>query len=117
MLRVFGGVPSGDLLYSLTQGNRVYCSVITTPMTKYFRASRKFRTRRVRWNVENQLLFSQMQGSTQVSAEIIKHGIDNRSGPRTIMTVKNFRISASLLSSSGTLPGVVWALVYVPSTQ
>ena len=34
----------------------------TPRMTRYFRGSRKFRSRRVRWNVENQLLVGQISG-------------------------------------------------------
>ena len=49
------------------------------------------------------------------AAEIVRHGSDSRAGTRTIMTVKNFRISVSLAGTNTALPGIVWGLVYVPS--
>ena len=33
------------------------------------------------------------------------------------MTVKNFRVSVSLAGFNAANPGIVWALVYVPSTM
>ena len=53
----------------------------------------------------------------RVSAEIVRHGSDSRAGSRTIMTVKNFRVSVSLAGSNAANPGIVWALVYVPSSM
>ena len=48
-----------------------------------------------------------------MAAEIVRHGSDSRAGTRTIMTVKNFRISVSLAGTNTALPGIVWGLVYV----
>ena len=46
---------------------------------------------------------------------LLFYGNDNSSGVRSNLTVKNFRISTSMAYGSETVPGVIWAIVYVPT--
>ena len=65
-------------------------------MTRYFRRSRKFRSRGVRWNVENELLFGSVSGNSQANARLVVNGSDGAAATRTSMTVKNFRVDTSI---------------------
>ena len=48
---------------------------------------------------------------------IVFNGNDNSSGVRSNLTVKNFRITTSIGDGGGLngLPGIIWAIVYVPT--